>query len=108
MNKELIKKQVFKRTWWLLFTCLILLLSCEKSDETKQGGVEYDPNKPVELTSFYPDSGIYLEQVMLEGKNFGNDPEKIRVYFNNKRAAVIGSTGTRMYAFKTTIINFNL
>src|SRR5690554_6397345 len=98
MNKELIKKQVFKRTWWLLFTCLILLLSCEKSDETKQGGVDYGSNKPVELTSFYPDSGIYLEQVMLEGKNFGNDPEKIRVYFNNKRAAVIGSTGTRMYA----------
>lgn len=98
MNKKLISEQMFKRTWWLLFTCLILLISCDKGDEIKKDGEEYDPNKPVELTTFYPDSGIYLEQVMLEGKNFGNDPEKIRVYFNNKRAAVIGSTGTRMYA----------
>src|SRR5690606_38653193 len=97
MNKELFKHHMFKRTCWLFFSCFILLLSCEKNDDVKKIGEEYDPSKPVELTSFYPDSGIYLEQVMLQGKNFGVDPEQIRVYFNNKKAAVIGSTGDRMY-----------
>lgn len=75
---------------------LLVLVSCDKDDQ-KGTGTEYDPSKPIQLTTFYPDSGIYLEQVMLEGSNFGTDPEKIRVYFNSKKAAVIGSTGKRMY-----------
>lgn len=92
------KKQaaLMKGVVWALAAFLFVLVSCDKDDQ-KGGGTEYDPSKPIELTTFYPDSGIYLEQVMLEGSNFGTDPEKIRVYFNSKKAAVIGSTGKRMY-----------
>lgn len=96
MNNKLINWQAFKSSWILLFACILIIFSCGENDDIKEGS-EYDPGKPVELTTFYPDSGIYLEQVMLQGKNFGTDPEKIRVYFNNKKAAVIGSTGERMY-----------
>jgi hypothetical protein len=39
-----------------------------------------------------------MQKVILEGSNFGNDPEQIKVYFNRKQGKVIGSTGTRMYA----------
>lgn len=82
---------------WAGVLFIALFISCGESDGPNNTGTEYDPNKPVQLTTFYPDSGRYLEQVMLEGSNFGNDPEQIRVWFNNKKAAVIGSTGTRMY-----------
>jgi hypothetical protein len=51
----------------------------------------------VALTSFYPDSGRVAEKVILDGGNFGSDPKKIAVYFNNKKASVVGSTGNRMY-----------
>ncbi|SFK90037.1 IPT/TIG domain-containing protein [Proteiniphilum acetatigenes] len=97
MNNKLIKKHPLKTTWTLLFACILAMFSCGENDDNEKGKSEYDPGKPVELTTFYPDSGRYLEQVMLEGKNFGTDPEKIRVYFNSKKAAVIGSTGSRMY-----------
>lgn len=82
---------------WAGVLFIALFISCGESDGPNNTGTEYDPNKPVQLTTFYPDSGIYLEQVMLEGDNFGLDPEKISVYFNSKKAAVIGSTGKRMY-----------
>ncbi|MDR1719091.1 MAG: IPT/TIG domain-containing protein [Dysgonamonadaceae bacterium] len=75
---------------------LSVLMSCNDSENDKER-IPYDPSIPVVLDSFYPDSGIYLEKVMMTGKNFGTDPEQIRVYFNQKKAAVVGSTGTRMY-----------
>jgi DNA-binding beta-propeller fold protein YncE len=52
----------------------------------------------VVISSFYPDSGRIAEKVIFTGKNFGADPNKISVYFNKKKAKVIGSTGNMMYA----------
>lgn len=97
MKSKLISKQIVRKSTYLtLFLYVfILMMSCGKDDV--KGRVEYDPSKPIELSTFYPDSGKYLEKVMLTGQNFGTDPEKIRVYFNNRKAAVVGSTGTRMY-----------
>lgn len=79
--------------------CLFIpwIISCEGDIDSQKKGQPYDPNKPVQVTTFYPDSGIYLEKVMLEGSNFGNDASKISVYFNKKKASVIGSTGSRIY-----------
>ncbi|WP_313381544.1 IPT/TIG domain-containing protein [Proteiniphilum saccharofermentans] len=97
MNNKLIKKHPLKTTWMLLFACILAMFSCGENDDNKKTGEEYDPKKPIELISFYPDSGRYLEKVLLTGKNFGTDPEQIRVWFNSRRAAVVGSTGSRMY-----------
>lgn len=75
---------------------VLIFLSCRENDDGG-AGEPYDPSRPVVLNAFYPDSGKYQEKVMLTGENFGTDPEDIRVYFNSKRAAVVGSTGNRMY-----------
>ncbi|WP_270088484.1 IPT/TIG domain-containing protein [Sphingobacterium sp. SYP-B4668] len=80
-----------------LLLLLFTVLSCKKDGSTQGQGEEYDPSKPVKLQIVYPDSGKYLEKVMLTGENFGTDPKQIRVWFNNRKAAVVGSTGTRMY-----------
>lgn len=85
---------VFSGCFLFLF---LFLFSCKDNNGSETIDKTYDPNKPIELTTFYPDSGKYLEKVLLTGKNFGTDPEQIRVYFNGKRAAVVGSTGDRMY-----------
>ena len=81
---------VFSGCFLFLF---LFLFSCKDNNGSETIDKTYDPNKPIELTTFYPDSGKYLEKVLLTGKNFGTDPEQIRVYFNSKRAAVVGSTG---------------
>lgn len=35
--------------------------------------------------------------MILQGSNFGTDPSAIRVYFNQRPAAVIGTTGSEIY-----------
>lgn len=88
--------------WLLLFFAAIFACKDNGDDYVWE---DYDPSKPVELTSFYPDSGRIREKVILEGSNFGSDPEKIKVYFNKKRAAVIGSNGRRMYIVVPRVVN---
>ena len=52
----------------------------------------------LELTTFHPNYGKYLEKVILQGKGF-KDPSRMRVYFNHAKAAVIGvsSDGRELY-----------
>ena len=77
---------------WLL-PCLT---SCESD---KENGYEpYDPSKAITLTSFYPDSGGVATKVILNGENFGTDASKVKVYFNEKEAAVIEAIGNKIYA----------
>ncbi|MEG2061178.1 MAG: IPT/TIG domain-containing protein [Alistipes sp.] len=80
---------------WL--TCLVTslwLLSC--SDDQTGGGQAYQPDQPIELESFSPKGGPIATQVILKGKNFGTQIDEISVYFNEKQAAIISSTGDRM------------
>src|SRR5690606_11612023 len=49
-------------------------------------------------TTFYPAQGGAKEKILLNGENFGSDPSAIEVYFNNKKAAVVSSSGNRIYA----------
>jgi hypothetical protein len=52
----------------------------------------------VTINSFYPDSGGFATRIIIEGSNFGNNPEDVRVWFNDKQAAVIGTNGDHLYA----------
>jgi hypothetical protein len=96
-SKNLIRLRAFFVAIATICMSFLLFVSCE--DEEKNGkGVDYDPSKPVVLTSFHPDSGGIASKVIFDGENFGSDPGKIKVYFNSKPASVVGSTGSRMYA----------
>lgn len=75
---------------------LLIFVGCKSDDQAKV--VEHDPNKPIKLTSFYPSEGGAKDKILLNGENFGNDPKKIKVYFNNAKAAVVSSSGDRIYA----------
>jgi hypothetical protein len=83
---------------------MAVLLFCCKEDEyrpTTSTGTPYDPNAPVVVTGFMPDSGRLREKVVITGSNFGNDTEKVQVYFNDgfsdKKATVLNVDGTAIY-----------
>lgn len=79
----------------VLFTGMLLtcLAACNKK-ETSSVAVPYDSSKPVEVTSFMPDSGGIKTKFVIKGSNFGNDKSKISVYFKDvdreRKAVVIG------------------
>jgi hypothetical protein len=90
----------------LLIPMLILGItfytSCSESGDSN--GAPYDPTKPVTLSTFYPDSGGMATQMILEGENFGTDTAYIKVYFNDKKAAIIKSIGNRMHVLVPRIL----
>lgn len=92
----------FKKKKWLCLTSLGFLLSLSLScGDDKEGGSmgqPYNPDKPIQITEFYPDSGGIATKVIIKGENFGTDPEKVHVYFNEKRAAVVQAIGNMIYA----------
>lgn len=83
----------------LFLFCMLLsvitFISCKDEENGNRG---HDPNKPIALTTFSPDSGRISEMVLLDGENFGTDPSQVKVFFNTKEAAVINSTGSRILA----------
>lgn len=78
--------------WMLGF---FVFVSCEKDEGVEKN--EYDPNLPVVLDTFYPDSGRVAEKVIIHGSNFGYNKDLIKVYFNDKKGSVISSKGNMMY-----------
>jgi len=91
----LLKSKIFKWNFAAMICVAVLFISCGSDDNT--GPPEWNPKQPSILSSFYPDNGMYQEKVMLIGKNLPTDPTQVKVYFNKRRAAVIGGTSERMY-----------
>jgi hypothetical protein len=89
-----------KTKFVVLLFCLGLLVginfSC-KSDNGSPAEQTYDPSIPISVTNLMPDSGGIRTQFIIEGSNFGTDPSKIHVTFDNDSAVILGSTGTYIY-----------
>jgi hypothetical protein len=77
-----------------VFAWAVLMISCGESAEEVKA---YDPAKATTLKDFYPTEGKFKEKVILTGTNLPTDPDMVRVYFNQRRAPVIGGTTERMY-----------
>jgi len=63
------------------------------NDDDEQKGVPFDASQPVVAESFAPTTGPLATQVILRGSNFGTDVSQIHVFFNDKEAPVLGSSG---------------
>ncbi len=89
------------KSFMLFFNFLlggILICSCNKQEQSTKVLQPYDPAKPVTIQKFTPDSGGVSTQMIIYGENFGTDTSQIKVFVNDKPAAVIGSSGTAIYA----------
>lgn len=79
----------------LLFCVSIGFSQCS-DDNSKE--VFFDPLQSVEITSFTPDSGNVMQQMLIYGSNFGIDTSLIKVFINGQKAPIISSNGSCIYA----------
>src|SRR5574344_797685 len=86
----------------LFFSILILLaynfVGCNASSDDERVIAPPDPNIETAISDYYPDSGGVATKLILHGTNFGTDTSYIKVYVNNKKAAIIGCDGEAIYA----------
>ena len=83
-----------------LFGAMTLVGCSDDNGTTNVDGPTPAPNKgELSLTTFAPNYGKYLQKVVFEGTGF-TSPENMKVYFNQRPAAVIGvsADGTKFYA----------
>lgn len=82
--------------WACVFVCVAAILSSCSSDSNSG----YDSGKPTVLSSFYPQTGKFLDRIMLVGDNFPTDLSLVKVYFNARPAPItgVGNDGTHLTA----------
>ncbi|SHF40904.1 IPT/TIG domain-containing protein [Pedobacter caeni] len=106
MNKIFTLLKVHIRICLFFLALLFFLWGCKKeSGPAKQ---VHDPNQPIELRGFLPDSGGVGTQMVIEGNNFGTDTSMIKVFINNKRAALVGANGSTLYVLVPSRANNGL
>lgn len=84
MNTYLLTSSRKKGMRQLLLLAVVIgsIFSC-KNDEEKVTLTEFDPNLPVEVTTFMPDSGGIRTKFVIKGSNFGTDKSKVKVFFTD-------------------------
>lgn len=65
----------------LPFVMLLFVFACKKSKT--EAVRNYDPNLPIQVDSFMPDSGGIRTKVIIKGSNFGTDKSKVKVFFTD-------------------------
>lgn len=79
----------------MLLVSLIILSSCSKKEEEQTA---YNPNQPVVISRFSPDTGPAAAKIVITGENFGSDTSLVKVTIGGKAAAVIGVSPNKIYA----------
>ncbi|WP_225872737.1 IPT/TIG domain-containing protein [Pedobacter frigoris] len=81
-----------------MWVCISSFCFFSCKSEKEGPNKNHDASKPIVLKSFYPNEGGARDKILLDGENFGTDPGKVKVYFNNAKATVISTSGDRIYA----------
>lgn len=76
-----------------------MLMCC---NDNKESSGSYDPNQPVTISYFSPDTGRVAEKVIIQGNNFGTDKSAVSVLFTDNtrrenKAAIIGVNNQTIY-----------
>ena len=89
-------------------TVFVYLTSC--SDSKNIGSAVFNPDQPIEVTGFYPDSGGIATPMIVEGRNFGSDTTNLKVYFEDvdgikHPAGLVSSNGSKIYSICSFRVN---
>ncbi len=84
--------------------CCLCTLSCTDKESSSSEGIAFDPNAPITIDDFYPDSGGVATPMIISGKNFGTDTTGLKVYFideNNVKhqGGLVSSNGEKLYVY---------
>ncbi|MDR1414213.1 MAG: IPT/TIG domain-containing protein [Odoribacteraceae bacterium] len=83
----------------LLVPALILLTACgESNNNANPYDRPHDPNAEIVVTNIGPENGGIGTKVVVTGSNFGNDPAKLKLFFNKKEAFVMKVQDNAIYA----------
>lgn len=80
---------------------LPLFTACNGSgndDDNNPYDKPYDPTKNIVVENIGPKKGGLGTKVIVSGSNFGNDKEKIDLYFNDKKALILKVQDNAIYA----------
>ncbi|MGV8135260.1 MAG: IPT/TIG domain-containing protein [Mangrovibacterium sp.] len=79
---------------------LLLMAGCINEDSPDNNPYDrpHDPAKSLVVTGIGPERGGYGTRVVISGSNFGNDSERVSVYFNEKEALILGIQDNAIYA----------
>lgn len=77
--------------------CGLVVSSC-KDEDSASVTVAFDPSQPVVITSFTPESGGALDQIIVKGQNFGTDKSRIDLTIGGKKATVVNVMSDKLYA----------
>lgn len=89
------------RLYLLCFISFFAVIACSSDN---LGGKEnphnkpHRPSTPVTVTGIGPGEGGLGTKVVVNGENFGNDPAKVTLYFNDKKALILGVQDNAIYA----------
>jgi hypothetical protein len=83
-----------------LTVLLWMATGCSSDEGTENNPYDkpHEPGKPVLVSGIGPERGGYGTRVVISGSNFGNDPETVKVYFNEKEALILGIQDNAIYA----------
>lgn len=84
-----------KKSFFIVICVYIFLLNaCSDRNDSD----DIIPKGKSTISTFYPEKGGIADKFIVKGDNFGKDVSRIKVYFNDKRAAVISSDGSTIYS----------
>lgn len=95
--KKIFNKRRFHGLCLLLAFASIGFYSCQDNDNDEVKYSAFDPSQPVLVTDFIPKSGGAGQRLVIYGKNFGTDPDIVKVFVGGKEATVIGVNGESIY-----------
>ena len=102
-SKIILNKQMKKTIFLGLLLTLFIGFQMSCNDDKEESYEAFDPSKPIEVTSFYPDSGGIATPMIISGKNFGSDTTGMKVFFEDSlgmrhEAGLVSSNGSMIYA----------
>lgn len=85
--------------WGILLAFVgVGIVACSDKKE-EENNAAFDPNQEIVITDFTPKSGSMGQQVVIQGKNFGNDKSKVKVTIGGKDAKVVNVCNVAIYAY---------
>lgn len=99
MNNYFKMTRTYIRYALLLFVIILSIFACKR--ETMETVSTYDPNSPVQVATFMPDSGGIRTKFIIKGSNFGTDKSLVKVYFTDnekdRQATIVGLDNETIY-----------
>ena len=96
-------KKNLKKMHFIRFGVIVASLALFTANIEDYVGVHktdpYDPSKPVTITSFTPESGGLGQQIVINGSNFGNDVDKVKVTIGGKPSVLVSVMNDCLYCY---------